>query len=32
MSTMSLKTVRFLLAPAEVGERMADGSGRALSG
>jgi len=32
MSAMSLKAVRFLLAPAEVGERMAGGSGRALSG
>ena len=32
MSAMSLKAVRFLLAPAEVGERMAGGWDRALSG
>jgi hypothetical protein len=32
MSAMALKAVRFLLAPAEIGELMAGGWGRALSG
>jgi hypothetical protein len=32
MSAMSLKAVRFLLAPAEVGERMAGGGAAPLSG